>query len=579
MDKNPPERGPAPWLSRRLLLLGGANLLLAGAVTSALVRIQVLDKNRHTADARLQLRADSVLAARRGDILDSRGQMMATSYLTERVIASPGVLQDADLRASLDMVAERTGIPRAGLERALPDRESLYSVLASDLDPEVVAPLREDIQNGRAGGLHIESQQRRRYPSHQLASHLLGFVDGQNTGRAGIESYYDERLRGRPGRVIADRDPLGRPIPVGRSIVTASQAGATVQLTIDRRVQLKTEAILRTALERYQSNSGSILIVDPRNGSILAMANRPDFDPDRLSDYTEIGPQFLNSAVQLVWEPGSTFKLITMAAALDAGVIEPTTRHDFPGQITYGGLEISNWDGKTYPDQDMTSVLRHSSNTGAVWVANQLGPERFYEYLRAFGIGQISGVDLAGEVGGIVRMVGQSGWYQGDLAANSFGQGLAITPMQVAMAMSAIANGGKLFRPRAVRSVIEPDGLAEFTQPEVLRQVIQPSTAARLVAMMYSAERSIAGNTAVSLRYDTVGKTATTEVPISSGYSKDTTIPSYVGFGPMRAPQALVVVKIDAPGQGRWAYEVASPVFNEVVEAVFPLLGIPAETN
>ena len=138
-----------------------------------------------------------------------------------------------------------------------------------------------------------------------------------------------------------------------------------------------------------------------------------------------------------------------MAAALDAGVIEPTTKHDFPGQIIYGGLKISNWDGKTYPNQDMTSVLRHSSNTGAVWVANQLGAERFYEYLRAFGIGRPSGVDLAGEVGGIVRMVGQSGWYQGDLAANSFGQGLAITPIQVAMAMSAIANGGKLLRPRA----------------------------------------------------------------------------------------------------------------------------------
>ena len=570
----PPE--DRPRLGRRLLLLGGANIALAGAVTQALVRIQVREKGAHAADAALQLRADSVLDPRRGDIVDSRTQPMAVTRVLDRLIISPAVLSDSGLASLLEFVARHTGLDPRALMHRIRDRQSQYTVLAEDVDPVRTAPIRRAIRAGQAGGLQIESRQNRRYPSGPLAAHLLGFTDASNSGRSGVESFYDLQLRGRPGRVIADRDPLGRSIPVGREIVTAAEPGSTVRLTLDRRVQLRVEGILQRSLAKYGSANGTILVVDPRNGAVLAMASQPTFDPDRMHQYSEIGPQFLNPAVQLVWEPGSTFKLITMAAGLDSGTITPESTHQFPGEIEYGGLKISNWDQKTYPDQDMTSLLRHSSNTGAVWIADRMGADTFYRYLRAFGVGEPTGVDLAGEVGGIVRYYKDSGWYPGDLAANSFGQGMAISPLQAAMCYAAIANGGFLLRPRTVAAVIDPAGRETPNPTFVRRRPIAPITASRTVSLMRNAERSIPNNPALSPLFDTVGKTATTEVPISSGYSKDSTIPSYAGFGPSHDPRALVLVKIDAPANGRWAHEVASPVFREVVESVFPLLGIPA---
>ena len=563
-----------PQIGRRLLLLGGANLVLAGAVTQALLRIQVREQSSHAAEAALQLRADSILSPRRGDIIDTRAQPMAITRVTDRLVASPGVLSDRALDDLLEFVARHTQMPLHELRHRTRDRQSLYTVLAEDLNPVLTAPIRQAILDGRTGGLQIESRQKRRYPSGSLASHLLGFIDASNSGRSGVESFYDLQLRGRPGRVIADRDPLGRSIPVGRSIVTAAEPGSTLRLTLDRRVQLRVESILQQALATYGSAHGTILVIDPRDGSILAMASQPTFDPDRMHDYAEIGPQFLNPAVQLIWEPGSTFKLLTMAAGLDSGTINPGSIHNLPGEIEYGGLQISNWDKKTYPGQDMTSVLRHSSNTGAVWIADRMGPPAFYRYMRSFGVGEPTGVDLAGEVGGIVRFHGESNWYPGDLAANSFGQGLAITPLQAAMCIAAIANGGLMLRPRTVAKVIDPSGAVTVNPPVTRRRAIDRATAGQVIDLMRNAERSIPNNPAKSPLFDTVGKTATTEVPISSGYSKDSSIPSYIGFGPVREPRALVLVKIDAPEHGRWAHEVASPVFREVVEAVFPMLGI-----
>lgn len=568
-----------PQLGRRLLLLGGANLALAGAVTHALLRIQVREQSAHTADAVLQLRADKLLDPRRGDIIDARAKPMAVTRVVDRLIISPAVLSDSGLQTMLEFVAGHTGIAVHELEHRIRDRRSQYTVLAEDVDPVRTAPIQRAIRAGQAGGLQLESRHNRRYPSGPLAAHLLGFTDASNSGRSGVESFYDLQLRGRPGRVIADRDPLGRSIPVGREIVTAAEPGSTVRLTLDRRVQLKVEEILRRSLAKYESAHGTILVLNPRDGSVLAMASQPTFDPDRMHEYAEIGPQFLNPAVQLVWEPGSTFKLITMAAGLDSGTITASSTHSFPGKIDYGGLQISNWDQKTYPNQTMTSVLRHSSNTGAVWIADRMGPEKFYGYLRAFGVGEPTGVDLAGEVGGIVRYHRDPGWYPSDLAANSFGQGLAVTPLQAAMCYAAIANGGLLLRPRTVAALIDPAGRITPNPPVVRRRAISAATAGRIVAMMRDAERSIPNNPARSPRFDTAGKTATTEVPTSSGYSEESSIPSYAGFGPTRDPRALVLVKIDAPANGRWAHEVASPVFREVVESVFPLLGIPASED
>jgi cell division protein FtsI/penicillin-binding protein 2 len=318
--------------------------------------------------------------------------------------------------------------------------------------------------------------------------------------------------------------------------------------------------------------------MNPRNGDVLGLANRPAFNATRLNDYAEINEEFINPAVSLVYDPGSTFKIMTMAAGLDSGVITPGTRHNLPGTYEYWGLEFSNWDGKNYPSQNMVSVLANSSNTGAIFVADRLGPDSFYSYIRNFGFGNPTGIDLANEVQGILKARGAMSWYPSDLAANSFGQSISTTPIQMAAAFGAIANGGSLMQPRAAGRIVTAEGMVIELEPSKVRQVIRQRTSHTLIDMMQQAEHSVGNNLALSNRFSTVGKTGTAEIAVGGELLPEQTIASYIGFGPRNNPQILVSVKIDQPNSGIWGSQVASPVFRKVVDRVFPYLRIPGDT-
>ncbi len=578
--KNPGSKATGvstPRFGRRLLILGAMGAAMAAATGERLANWQVLEAGDLAATAGVQQRNEQIIASRRGAILSRDGTAMALSLQVDRLIGSPNVITEYDTADVARYLAEVLDVPYEQIMAKIGDPSLAYVVVAEDLEPDQSAQIRQAMRRGKIGGFRLEPVARRIYPGNFLGSHLIGFVDGAGKGHYGVESFYDHELTGRPGLVISDQDPRGRTIPVGNYDPLPPVNGATLVLTMDRTIQRIAEQELEGALARFGSSSGSILVVDPRSGDILGMANRPAFNPTRLGTYAEIGEAFINPAVSLIYDPGSTFKIMTMAAGLDAGVIGPGTRHNLPGVYEYWGLEFKNWDERTYPNQDMVSVLANSSNTGAIFVADQLGADAYYDYIRSFGFGETSGVDLAGEVRGILKSRGSLSWYPSDLAANSFGQSISTTPIQMAMAFGAVANGGLLLRPRAVGRIATDAG--DVVEPAITetRRVLRPTTSRTLIDMMYQAEHSTPGNLALSQRYSTVGKTGTAEISaVGGGLLPEQTIASYIGFGPRENPQILISVKIDKPRTGTWGSRVASPIFRQMVDRVFEYLRIPA---
>ena len=547
---------------------------MAALIGQRLVKWQVTESASLAANASLQQRSEELLTARRGEIGSSDGAVMALSQPVHKVIAAPDVMAGFDASAIAGRLSKILGGDPDPIMLKVGDPSRRYAVLADAVQPDRGELIRQGMESGELPGITLEPASRRVYPNGALASHVVGFVNGKGIGQAGVEAFYDQDLTGKPGFLIRDQDPLGRNIPVGRYDPLPPQAGVNLTLTIDRRIQYLAERELEGALARFGGSGGTILITDPRNGDILAMANRPTFNPARLDEYAFIGPNFLNPAISLVFDPGSTFKIMTMAAGLDAGVISPRSTHNLPGKYEYWGLEFGNWNEQTYPNQTMTSVLANSSNTGALYVADRLGADKFYAYIRAFGFGRDTGVDLAGEVSGFLKARGDPEWYPSDLAANSFGQSISVTPLQIAAAFGAIANGGKLVKPRVVKRQTYPSGQTVENEPETIAQVVRPDTAKVLMRMMYEAEHAVSTNLALSEKYSTVGKTGTAEIPDRGGILPEQTIASYIGFGPTEAPRVLIMVKIDRPQRGTWGSAVASPVFHSLVDQIFSHLRI-----
>ena len=553
---------------------------MAGMVAQRLVKWQISESPELAAIASLQQRREELLAARRGQISSSDGAVMALTQPVNRVVAAPDIMANYDATDIARHVAEILQTDPKPLIVKVGEPSKRYTVLSPATDPDQAESIRSGIEDNLLQGISLEPSSRRVYPSGSLASHVVGFVNGAGVGQAGVESYYDEELAGKPGRLIRDQDPAGRSIVVGRYDPLPPQAGVNITLTIDRPIQHIAEQELEQALARFGSTDGTIIVMNPKSGDVLAIANRPTFNPAKLEEYSSIGRDFLNPTVSLVFDPGSTFKIITMAAGLQSGSIGPYSTHNLPGAYEYYGLEFKNWDERTYPNQTMVSVLANSSNTGAIYVADRLGPDEFYAYVRAFGFGSPTGIDLAGEVRGFLKARGHIGWYPSDLAANAFGQSISVTPIQLAAAFGAVANGGVLMRPRVVSRWKYPSGETIEREPEPVREVLSSKSANTLIGMMYTAEHALPTNLALSEKFSTVGKTGTAEIPDRGGILPEQTIASYVGFGPRDDPQVLVLVKIDRPQTGTWGSQVASPVFRAVVDRVFPHLRInPEQSN
>lgn len=450
-------------------------------------------------------------------------------------------------------------------------KDDPYEPLVNKADPEVVNKIKElNIE-----GLETSFKEWRYYPNNELASHLIGFVgmteDG-NVGQYGLEGYYENELKGKKGLLEGEKDTSGYRIPFLSHKLEPAEDGSKIILTIDQNIQFKIEQELSQAIEKYEAESGSIIIMEPKSGAILAMANLPSFNPNEYGKVENIR-SFLNPSIQELYEPGSVFKPITMAMGLDTGKVNHNTVYEDKGMIYIGGNLIGNVDGKTYGEQTMTQVLEKSLNTGAYFVQEQVGRESFQDYIQKFNLDKLTGIDLVGEVNGNISNAFTR--YDIDLATISFGQGIAITPIELITAIAVIANEGKIMRPFVVDKIIHPDGTEEKTEPEIRGDVISAEAARELTQMMVNVTENGSGRLAQVDDYNIAVKTGTAQIPDfeKGGYVEDV-IHSFVGFAPAFNPEFVILIKLDKPHGLRFAASSCGPIFKEISEYLFNYLEI-----
>jgi cell division protein FtsI/penicillin-binding protein 2 len=353
--------------------------------------------------------------------------------------------------------------------------------------------------------------------------------------------------------------------------------GQTLVLTIDRDIQGAIENILDNALTDTGSISGTIIVMDPKTGEILAMSSTPRMD---LNDYTKVAEIFpgetpFNRAISQAYEPGSVAKILTMSGALDSGTVTPATTFLDTGVFYVGGIPIYDWDRGAWGWQDMTGCLAHSLNVCLAWVSTQMGPDNFYAYMQRFGLGHLTGIDLAGEVAGRLKLPGDSDWYKIDLGTNAFGQGVAITPIQLVMAASALANNGQMVYPHVLYGQLR-DGHQTNMSTRVVGNPIKPETAHTISTMLYNSLKS-ESSTALLDGYAIAGKTGTAQIPTNYGYDPDNINASFIGWGPLDDPRFLVYVWLEKPQSNKAASVVAAPIFKQVIEKLVVLMGIPPD--
>ncbi|MCE1251983.1 MAG: penicillin-binding protein 2 [Anaerolineae bacterium] len=437
-------------------------------------------------------------------------------------------------------------------------------------------PALEGEASGTLEGIEWQPHLKREYPENSLASNVLGFYAfldrKEGDAHYGVEEEYNKLLAGNSMQVdipIEPREAAEIPtVPPGDSLV----------LTIDRRIQQSVEEILDRAVEKNQAISGTIIVMDPETGEILAMATNPRINPNEYwQSNMVVETKSYNRAIDITYEPGSVFKVLTMAAAMDAGVVNADTPFNDTGSVELGGYTIYNWDRSAWGQQTMLGCMQHSLNVCLTWVAMQLGSGHFYDYMRAFGIGQYTNIDLAGEKVFPLSFPGDSNWADINLGTNSFGQGLAVTPLQMVQAVGAIANDGKMMSPHILKSIIKNGEKTDFPA----RQVGQPITAktAHELTDMLTISLEEEASSALVDNYRVAGKTGTAEIPSPEGYISNVTNASFVGWGPADDPKFIVYVWLEKPKSSIWGSVVASPVFSSVVQKLVVLMDIPPDST
>jgi len=419
-------------------------------------------------------------------------------------------------------------------------------------------------------GLIFRPHLQRIYPENNLASNVLGFVNMEPKTYNGVEGYFDELLTGVEKIAWFPVDPNRM------TELPTTTDGASLILTIDREIQATVEEILDNAIQENGAYAGTIVVMQPQTGEILGMASAPRFNINQSWRVEEVfaEDQNFNLAIHS-YEPGSVFKVLTMASALDSGTVTPDTTFVDTGVIMVGGVPIYNWDRGAWGPQTMLGCMQHSLNVCLAWVATQMGTATFYSYLQEFGFGHPTGIELDLEVPGHLKIPGDSDWYESDLGTNSFGQGISVTPVQMLMAISAIANDGQMVVPRIVRAVVDRDRQYN-TSVQIAGSPISAETAHTLNEMLSVSLESEASDALVP-GYRVAGKTGTAEIPTPAGYTLSVTNASFVGWGPVDDPQFMVYIWLEKPTSSPWGSVVAAPVFSEVVQRLVVLMNLPPD--
>ncbi len=554
-------RGARPAL-RLFATLAGMSAALA-LVAAQLVRLQVVNAQTFENLGSRQRVRSIALPAERGTIFDRNMVPLAVSVPARAVFANPQDIVDPE--ATARKLSEVLGLEVALLrDRLKEDAPFVY------LARKVEVPVADRVAELNLAGIGMQPESKRVYPQGSLAAQVVGFVGTDGEGLAGIEAGQGALLAGTPGRQVTEVDPAGRPIPQGRRHIVEPLPGKDVVLTIDRNIQFAAEDALDRALAETGAQRGSAVVIEPQSGEILAMANRPALDPQLFASASAVAIR--NRTVEDSYEPGSVNKLVTAAAALEAGVTNPSEILIVPDTIRIGGKIFSDYAPHPTSRWTYADVLARSSNVGTIMVAQRVGRQRMYDMLRKFGLGAPTGVGFPGEATGILQPVER--WYETDMATIPVGQGIAVTPLQMATVYGAIANDGTWTQPTLVRRILDR-GKARPAQRPAQRPVIRPYTAAQLRAMLLGVVESGTGRSARIPGYLVGGKTGTARIPLSGGrgYSKDV-VTTFMGMVPVDRPRLVAAVVMDNPAT-HFAAVTAAPAWKQIVEFALGYLRIP----
>lgn len=503
------------------------------------------------------------LPAQRGRIVARDQSHLAINKKTYLLYAQPKEI--TSLSDFVREISDRLHREPEELYEALSAPGRVWLPIAHKVDQEVVGQL----QALKLAGLGFEKEPKRYYPEASAAAHLLGFVgsdeNGRDKGYFGLEGYYDRELRGKGGSLRIQKDARGAPMLIADVTRIEPEDGRTLVLWLDRAIQRMAERRLLEGIEKYGAKEGSVVIMDPKSGGILGMAAFPNYDPGSYSDFVK--DFYRNPLVGDSYEPGSTFKTLVMAAGLNEGVIDGKTSFNETGPVQVGEYTIRTWDNQYHGQITMSQILEHSSNVGMVFVEDKLGKEKFLKYIRDFGFGQPTGVDLEDETSPPLR--DNDEWREIDLATASFGQGVAVTPLQMVRAVAALANGGVLMEPRAVAQIIDSRGRKLDLRPKPVRRIISPETASLITEMMVSSVDNGEAKWAKPAGYRIAGKTGTAQIPVAGHYDDKKTIASFVGFAPADDPQFVMLVTLREPASSPWGSETAAPLFFAIARDIF----------
>ncbi len=553
--------------SERLLLVASLILICFVAVLGRLGYLQLVCHSEYLARAARQQQRTIEITPKRGSIYDRNIDPLAMSIPVDSVFAVPIEVGDAPLAAQL--LSRVLGIPSEVLEAKLASAQS-FVWIARKVPPDK----KEAVEALNLKGIYFQKENQRIYPKRDLAAHVLGFVDLDEKGLGGIEYELDNQIRGKSEKIVVMADARQRWFD---GVEAQRERGADVVLTLDEQIQYIAERELAAAIAKTHALAGSVIVMNPNNGEILALANWPKFNPNAANEAS--AEARMDRAVTALYEPGSTFKLITLAAAFDQDIIRPQEVFDCEnGAVYLAGHRIR--DHKPFGLLTVSDILAQSSDVGAIKIALRLGAPKFYDYIRAFGFGQLTGVDLPGESKGLVRRL--ENWSAISIGSISMGQEVGVTPIQLVTAVSAIANGGLLYRPHVVtqlrrdNQVLPPQG---SLVPAEARRVIRPETAATLRRLMEGVILNGTGKLAHLDGWTAAGKTGSAQKidPATGRYSRTQLIASFTGFAPINNPAVTILVSLDSPVGQHEGGQVAAPVFKRIAEQVLAYLDVPRD--
>lgn len=562
---------------RSLIIVAGLVLVALGVIVQ-MIRIQTSEQamiflsqgDRYAGEFQ-------TVYPERGEIYDRSGHLLAGNGTVYEVGVSLNEMKSPDSLANI--LSKYLGLGYDEVRKKLTEApESWEYVVVKDyVDVNTVKSLQDLVQqlkdsnDSRLDGLAFKPHLQRSYPEKALASNVLGFVTRDGRGYFGIEEKYNDLLAGNPVQIWVPSDPNKA------TEIPRVPNGTTLVLTLNRDLQAKVESILDQGLKDYGAKNGTIIVMNPRNGEILAMAATPRMDLNNYGNYFSLydnGSQY-NRAIGTAYEPGSVLKVLTMAAALDTGTVTPDTTFIDTGAIEVGGITIQNWNRDAWGQQDMIGCLQHSLNVCLAWVSSQMGTQTFYRYMERFGLGHPTGVDLSGEAAGRLKVPGDGDWYPVDLGTNAFGQGVSVTPLQMLMAVSSFVNDGRMVTPHVLYSMVR-DGHQYNVPPQYAGSPISAQTAHTITDML-SVSLEQESSLALLPGYRLAGKTGTAQIPTDYGYDPAHTNVSFIGWGPVDDPQFMVYIWMESPSASIWASETASPVFAKVAEQTVILLNIPPD--